>query len=169
MRFETQQIQGICVTVAHRTLTPFAGVRIPHPLPFEQETWEWKNSRVFLCLLVNTTLLRRISSNYASFYENNFCHRWYKIESKNGHMTLKMTTENDYAIIDCIPDNSVLPSVSFSRSADRSNCQSLQRPVAFLRPWCAGTRKIRELKDSRISLFVILFHSAEPLSASRFL
>ena len=25
--------QGICVTVAHRTLTPFAGVRIPHPLP----------------------------------------------------------------------------------------------------------------------------------------
>ena len=23
----------ICVTVAHRTLTPFAGVRIPHPLP----------------------------------------------------------------------------------------------------------------------------------------
>ena len=25
--------QRICVTVAHRTLTPFAGVRIPHPLP----------------------------------------------------------------------------------------------------------------------------------------
>ena len=25
--------KGICVTVAHRTLTPFAGVRIPHPLP----------------------------------------------------------------------------------------------------------------------------------------
>ena len=23
----------ICVTVAHRTMTPFAGVRIPHPLP----------------------------------------------------------------------------------------------------------------------------------------
>ena len=27
--------EGICVTVAHRTLTPFAGVRIPHPLPKE--------------------------------------------------------------------------------------------------------------------------------------
>ena len=26
----------ICVTVAHRTLTPFAGVRIPHPLPKKQ-------------------------------------------------------------------------------------------------------------------------------------
>ena len=25
--------QRISVTVAHRTLTPFAGVRIPHPLP----------------------------------------------------------------------------------------------------------------------------------------
>ena len=27
------KIQRISVTVAHRTLTPFAGVRIPHPLP----------------------------------------------------------------------------------------------------------------------------------------
>ena len=30
---ERAETQGICVTVAHRTLTPFAGVRIPHPLP----------------------------------------------------------------------------------------------------------------------------------------
>ena len=28
----------ICVTVAHRTLTPFAGVRIPHPLPKQDAT-----------------------------------------------------------------------------------------------------------------------------------
>ena len=31
-------IQRICVTVAHRTLTPFAGVRIPHPLPIKKTT-----------------------------------------------------------------------------------------------------------------------------------
>ena len=30
--------QRICVTVAHRTLTPFAGVRIPHPLPIIKAT-----------------------------------------------------------------------------------------------------------------------------------
>ena len=30
--------QRICVTVAHRTLTPFAGVRIPHPLPTKKTT-----------------------------------------------------------------------------------------------------------------------------------
>ena len=35
MRFGKKLSQGICVTVAHRTLTPFAGVRIPHPLPQE--------------------------------------------------------------------------------------------------------------------------------------
>ena len=30
--------QRISVTVAHRTLTPFAGVRIPHPLPEKDHT-----------------------------------------------------------------------------------------------------------------------------------
>ena len=33
--------QRISVTVAHRTLTPFAGVRIPHPLPKNTQPHPW--------------------------------------------------------------------------------------------------------------------------------
>ena len=44
----------ICVTVAHRTLTPFAGVRIPHPLP------EKNGNRDTITVLFSYIRLRRV-------------------------------------------------------------------------------------------------------------
>ena len=46
--------KGICVTVAHRTLTPFAGVRIPHPLP------EKNGNRDTITVLFSYIRLRRV-------------------------------------------------------------------------------------------------------------
>ena len=51
----------ICVTVAHRTLTPFAGVRIPHPLP------EKNGNRDTITVLFSYIRLAASYIGYASY------------------------------------------------------------------------------------------------------
>ena len=54
--FLSRTIQRICVTVAHRTLTPFAGVRIPHPLPKDTQPHPWLG--VFYLMWIRTDQMR---------------------------------------------------------------------------------------------------------------